>query len=49
MRSTQNAMERPMPQPPAADPVAERERFFLELAIAELTATVPQSAPAVSR
>ena len=39
-------MERKIPVAPAVDPIAERELFFLELAIAELTKTVPQAAPA---
>lgn len=36
-------MERQIPQPQAADPIAARERFFLDLAIAELQTTVPQA------
>lgn len=42
-------MERLIPQTPVSDPVAARELFFLELAMAELIQTVPQAAPATQR
>lgn len=35
----------PQAQPTFADPVAQREQFFQELALQELTRTVPQAAP----
>jgi hypothetical protein len=38
-------MERQIPKPRIADPVAARALFFLDLAIAELTTTVPQATP----
>lgn len=41
-------MERRIPQTPAADPVAERALFFLDLAIAEVTKTIPQAPPQTS-
>lgn len=41
-------MERRISQVPAIDPVAERALFFLDLAIAEVTKTVPQATPQTS-
>ncbi|MFN3429134.1 MAG: hypothetical protein ACK46X_04175 [Candidatus Sericytochromatia bacterium] len=38
-------MERRIPQVTTIDPVAERALFFLDLAIAEVTKTVPQATP----